>query len=172
MVYDICGGFLAAFGIGAPPESFCALNANDIGPDGRVYISDNGAGPSFVFSDKFRNGRIFVFDPRTGASGVWFDRDTRRELDVQIGGFPEFGVNGVAFSLDGRALYMANMSSDTIYRMLLSNCPGGLPTRLPRGVRPRPGHERSGQHRLRRQRHPLGRFGSERSRGRHRSERS
>jgi len=65
-----------------------------------------------------------VFDPRTGASGVWFDRDTRRELDVQIGGFPEFGVNGVAFSLDGRALYMANMSSDTIYRMLLSNCPG------------------------------------------------
>ena len=123
VVYNVCGGFLAAFGIGGPPESFCALNANDIGPDGRVYISDNGAGPSFVFSDKFRNGRIWVFDPRTGSSGVWFDRDTRRELDVQIGGFPEFGVNGVAFSLDGRALYMANMSSDIIYRMLLSNCP-------------------------------------------------
>ena len=47
VVYDICGGFLAAFGIGAPAEQFCALNANDIGPDGRVYISDNGAGPSF-----------------------------------------------------------------------------------------------------------------------------
>lgn len=122
VVYDICGGFLAAFGIGAPPEKFCALNANDIGPDGRLYISDNGAGPSFVYSTKFRNGRIWVLDPRTGASGVWFDQDTKRELDVQIGGFPEFGVNGVAFGLEGRSLYMANMSSDVIYRMLLSNC--------------------------------------------------
>lgn len=125
VVYDICGGFLAAFGIGAPPEQFCALNANDIGPDGRVYISDNGAGPSFVFSDKFRNGRIFVFDPRNGASAVWFDQDTRRELDVQIGGFPEFGVNGVAFGLEGQSLYMANMSADVIYRMLLSDCATG-----------------------------------------------
>jgi sugar lactone lactonase YvrE len=124
-IYDVCGGFLAAFGIGAPAEKFCALNANDIGPDGRLYISDNGAGPSFVFSDKFRNGRIWVFDPRTGASGVWFDRDTRRELDVQIGGFPEFGVNGVAFGLEGRSLYLANMSSDVIYRMLLSDCDKG-----------------------------------------------
>jgi hypothetical protein len=125
VVFDICGGFLAAFGIGGPPESFCALNANDVGPDGRVYISDNGAGPSFVFSDKFRNGRIWVFDPRNGSSSVWFDKDTRRELDVQIGGFPEFGVNGVAFGLEGRSLYMANMSADVIYRMLLSNCNTG-----------------------------------------------
>jgi len=125
VVYDICGGFLAAFGIGAPPEQFCALNANDIGPDGRVYISDNGAGPSFVYSDKFRNGRIFVFDPRNGASAVWFDQDTRRELDVQIGGSPEFGVNGVAFGLEGKSLYMANMSADVIYRMLLSDCATG-----------------------------------------------
>jgi hypothetical protein len=60
------------------------LNANDLGPDGRLYMSDNGAGPSFVFSDKYRNGRIFVLDPRTGASSVWFDRDTRGELDVAI----------------------------------------------------------------------------------------
>ncbi len=122
VIYDICGGFLAAFGIGGPPSSFCALNANDLGPDGRLYISDNGAGPSFVFSENFRNGRIWVLDPRTGSSGVWFDRDTRRELDVQIAGFPEFGVNGVAFSRDGRELYMANMSSDVIYRMEITGC--------------------------------------------------
>ena len=34
-IYDVCGGFLAAFGIGAPGREFCALNSNDIGPDGR-----------------------------------------------------------------------------------------------------------------------------------------
>lgn len=121
-VYDVCGGFLAAFGIGAPPREFCALNAVDIGPDGRLYMSDNGAGPSFVFSDQFRNGRIFVLDPRSGASSVWFDRDTRGELNVAFASFPEFGVNGVAFSNDGSELYMANMSTDVIYRMPVRNC--------------------------------------------------
>lgn len=124
-VYDICGGFLAAFGIGAPPEQFCALNSNDLGPDGRLYMSDNGAGPSFVFSERFRNGRIFVLDPRTGASRVWFDGDTRRELDVAFSTFPEFGVNGIAFSNDGSELYMANMSTDVIYKMAVRNCNTG-----------------------------------------------
>ena len=119
-VYDVCGGFLAAFGVGE--GEFCALNANDLGPDGRLYISDNGAGPSFVFSERFRNGRIFVLDPRTGAAGVWFDGDTRGELNVAIGGFPEFGVNGVAFSNDGSEFYMANMSTDTIYKMSVRDC--------------------------------------------------
>jgi sugar lactone lactonase YvrE len=131
VVYDVCGGFLVAFGAGKPGTDFCALNANDIGPDGRLYMSDNGAGPSFAFSDRFRNGRIFVLDPRTGDARVWFDGDTRGELDVAIAGFPEFGVNGVAFSNDGTELYMANMSTDVIYRMTLRNCrtgcqPGGL----------------------------------------------
>lgn len=133
VVYDICGGFLVAFGLGKPNTEFCALNANDIGPDGRLYMSDNGAGPSFAFSDRFRNGRIFVLDLKTGAASVWFDGDTRGELNVQIAGFPEFGVNGVAFSNDGTELYMANMSSDVIYKMPLRDCtsqtgcqPGGL----------------------------------------------
>lgn len=120
--YDICGGFLAAFGIGAPPSAFCALNANDIGPDGRIYITDNGAGPSFVFSENFRNGRLWVLDPRTGASSVWFDQDTRRELDAAHASFPEFGVNGIAFSNDGSEVFMANMSTDVIYRMPVRNC--------------------------------------------------
>jgi sugar lactone lactonase YvrE len=121
-VYDICGGFIVAFGLGAPGKEFCALNANDLGPDGRLYMSDNGAGPSFVFSDKYRNGRIFVLDPRTGASSVWFDRDTRGELDVAIAAFPEFGINGVVFNNEGTELFMANMSTDIIYRMPVGNC--------------------------------------------------
>jgi sugar lactone lactonase YvrE len=121
-VYDICGGFIVAFGLAAPGAEFCALNDMDIAPDGRVIMGDNGAGPTFVFSEDFRNGRLFVLDPRTGASSVWFDADTRRELDVAIAGFPEFGVNGLAFSNDGTELYMANMSTDIIYRMAVSGC--------------------------------------------------
>jgi DNA-binding beta-propeller fold protein YncE len=63
-----------------------------------------------------------VFDPRTGTSGVWFDGDTRGELNVALSSFPEFGVNGVAFSNSGTELYMANMSTDVIYRMPVRNC--------------------------------------------------
>ena len=120
-VYNICGGFIVAFGLSS--DEFCGLNANDIGPDGRLYISDNGAGPSFVFSEKYRKGRIFVLDPATGKSSVWF-KGLKGELDVQIASTPEFGVNGVAFSKDGRELYMANMSTDVIYRMPLIDCGG------------------------------------------------
>jgi len=120
-VYNICGGFIVAFGLSS--DEFCGLNANDIGPDGRLYISDNGAGPSFVFSEKYRKGRIFVLDPATGKSSVWF-KGLKGELDVQIASTPEFGVNGVAFSKDGRELYMANMSTDVIYRMPLIDCAG------------------------------------------------
>ena len=120
-VYHICGGFIVAFGLRT--GDFCALNANDIGPDGRIYMSDNGAGPSFVGSDKYRKGRIFVLDPRTGKVQIWFT-GVRGELDVAIAGFPEFGVNGVAFSHDGKELYMANMSTDIIYKMPLIDCAG------------------------------------------------
>jgi sugar lactone lactonase YvrE len=135
-VYDICGGFIVAFGMGAPGTEFCALNANDLGPDGRVYMSDNGAGPSFVFSEDFRNGRLFVLDPRTGAASVWFDADTRRELDVAFAAFPEFGVNGIAFSNDGSELFMANMSTDVIYRMPVTGCRNGCqPTALREFIR-------------------------------------
>jgi sugar lactone lactonase YvrE len=135
-VYDICGGFIVAFGQGEPGKEFCALNANDLGPDGRLYMSDNGAGPSFVFSENFRNGRLFVLDPRTGESAVWFDRDTRGELDVAIAAFPEFGVNGIAFSRDGAELFMANMSTDVIYRMRVGGCRTGCqPSTLQEFVR-------------------------------------
>jgi sugar lactone lactonase YvrE len=135
-VYDICGGFIVAFGLGAPGAEFCALNANDIGPDGRLYMSDNGAGPSFVFSEDYRNGRLFVLDPVTGASSVWFDGDRRRELDVAIAAHPEFGVNGIAFNNEGTEVFMANMSTDFIYRMPVTNCGTGCqPTALREFVR-------------------------------------
>ena len=64
-----------------------------------------------------------MLDPTTGKSSVWF-KGLKGELDVRIASFPEFGVNGVAFSKDGRELYMANMSTDIIYRMPLIDCGG------------------------------------------------
>jgi hypothetical protein len=135
-VYDICGGFIVAFGLGAPGAEFCALNANDLGPDGRLYMSDNGAGPSFVFSEDYRNGRLFVLDPVTGGSSVWFDGDTRGELNVAMAANPEFGVNGIAFSNDGAELFMANMSTDVIYRMTVTGCRNGCqPTALREFIR-------------------------------------
>jgi sugar lactone lactonase YvrE len=106
--YDICGGFVVAFGA---PGQFCAFNAIDVGPDARLFVSDNGAG-DFGFT----NGRIWVLDPVSGLSSVFFDS---AELDVDMTGFPHFGVNGVAFQ--GSVLYMANMSTDKIYKLSL-NC--------------------------------------------------
>ena len=55
VVYDVCGGFVVAFGF---PGEFCALNANDVLSDGRVAVPDNGAGDF-----GFLNGRIMVVDP-------------------------------------------------------------------------------------------------------------
>jgi sugar lactone lactonase YvrE len=46
-------------------------------------------------------------------------------LDVAIAAVPEFGVNGIAFSRDGAELYMANMSTDVIYRMPVGGCRTG-----------------------------------------------
>jgi sugar lactone lactonase YvrE len=133
-IYPICGGFQQAFP-GGDPSTFCALNAIVAGPDRRLYITDNGAGVPVVAPPGFPNGRIFVLDPATGASSVFFDP---AEFDIPAGGFPPFGVNGIAFARDGSAMYAANMSTDTIYKLTLNNCgalcaPGTLSVLVPPG---------------------------------------
>lgn len=120
VVYDVCGGFVVAFG---SPGEFCALNANDELPDGRIVISDNGAGDFNEF-----NGRLMFVDPSKSpadptAVGEFYDGDAAGELDVA--GFPPFGVNGVAFSAEASALYLANMSTDKIYTLAL-DCSTGV----------------------------------------------
>ena len=40
--------------------------------------------------------------PRTGKASEWF-KGLKGELDVRLASFPEFGVNGVAFSKDGES---------------------------------------------------------------------
>ena len=55
---------------------------------------------------------------------------------MAITSFPEFGVNGIAFSNDGSELYMANMSTDVIYKMGVRGCGSGCqPSSLRQFVR-------------------------------------
>jgi sugar lactone lactonase YvrE len=113
--YDICGGFAVVVG---GPGQFCALNDIVAGPTSRLYMSDNGAG--FVSQ---LNGRIFELDPVGGTTSVFLD-PSGPELDVD--GFPSFGVNGIAFTLDGKTLIMANMSTDKLYKVDVQQSGGAL----------------------------------------------
>jgi hypothetical protein len=122
----ICGGFAVAFGAPDPTgRVFCALNDMVPGPDGRLYMSDNGAGPNVTGPPGFLNGRIFFFNPVTSESGVFLD-PPGSELDIN--GFPEFGVNGIRFSNAGTFLWMVNMSTDRIYRVAVSPVGPGAPS--------------------------------------------
>ncbi|HLJ87085.1 MAG TPA: hypothetical protein VKZ53_09685 [Candidatus Angelobacter sp.] len=143
--YSICGGFKQSFP-GGDPATFCALNGNYNGPDGRIYMADNGAGPD-VAPPGFLKGRIFALDPVTGVSSQFFPppggsspsqtpnacgstpvsqpdprTDPSTALDIVVGGFPEFGVNGIAFNRAGTALFMDNMSDGGIFKLTLTNC--------------------------------------------------
>jgi sugar lactone lactonase YvrE len=117
--YKICDAFPA-----------CALNANYVGPDGRIYMSDNGdAAPPFGSPN--RKGRIWVVGPNGEAPSLFYppnDSDIPA-LDVTVGppfvptgtALP-FSINGIAFSRDGKALYMANMNTNKIYKLTVHNC--------------------------------------------------
>lgn len=121
-MWHICGGFTSQAG------PTCGLNANYIGPDGRVYISDNGAA---LYGDF--EGRVWVLDPSTGTSSVFLDStspglsglgvaDVPTASYVTTGSILPYGPNGIAFSRDGAALYIANMSTNIIYKQPVSNC--------------------------------------------------
>jgi sugar lactone lactonase YvrE len=116
-IYHICGGFIGN------PGPVCGLNANYAGPDGRIYMSDNGAG---LFGDFI--GRIWVLNPRDGSAEIFI---APPELMVQnlpvtqyvpTGTVLPYSANGVAFSRDGSALYIANMSTNTIYKQRVKHC--------------------------------------------------
>lgn len=122
-VWHICGGFTSQAG------PTCGLNANYVGPDGRVYMSDNGAA---LYGDTV--GRIWVLDPKTGTSSIFLDSSTMPGASllsvadlptssyVPNGSVLPYGPNGIAFSRDGSALYIANMSTNVILKQALTNC--------------------------------------------------
>lgn len=122
-VFHICGGFTGK------PGPLCALNANYPGPDGRIYISDNGAA---LYGDV--TSRIWVLNPKNGVVSVFLDSDTGATglavaslpmaSYVPTGSVLPYGANGIAFSRDGSALYIANMSTNTIYVQPVQDCGG------------------------------------------------
>lgn len=113
--YDLCGGFIVAFGF---PGEFGALNDITLGPDGYLYVSDNGAGDFGQFE-----GKVYRVNPASGVSSVWYEDGTDGTIDLPPatpnGGrdFPNFSVNGLAFATDGSALYMAHMGDDRILKL-------------------------------------------------------
>lgn len=128
--YSVCGGPFGDAPTSDSPQ--CFLNANYANPiDKRIYISDNGGA---LFGDLI--GQIWVLDPATGLASRFIDNPP--ELKVAAGPYvgmtpPDpnatvlpFSANGVAFSRDGSALYIANMSNNTIYKQAVTNC--GLST--------------------------------------------
>ena len=113
--YNVCGGFLVAFGLPVKNTGpFCALNDLKAGPDGRLYIADNGAGPAFVFSTCCETGHIWVLDPSDGTSSVFYSDPT---LNVDPDSAPPFGVAAAVFDPKGKNLYMSNFSTSYVYRL-------------------------------------------------------
>ncbi|MBV8828966.1 MAG: SMP-30/gluconolactonase/LRE family protein [Acidobacteriaceae bacterium] len=129
-VFHVCGGFTGM------PGAPCGLNANAVGPDGRVYITDNGSGLFGIFV-----GNIYVLDPRTATgnatvflspsmSALYATALNIIQIPASQGG-PSFvpngsvlpySANGITFSNDGSALYFANMSTNVIWKQPVTSC--------------------------------------------------
>jgi hypothetical protein len=113
--YNICGGFLVAFGLPVKNGgSFCALNDMKLGPDGRLYMADNGAGPAFVFSTNFETGRIWELNPVDGTSGIFYSNEV---LNVDPNSAPPFGVAAAVFDPAGKNLFMSNFSTSFVFTL-------------------------------------------------------
>ncbi len=115
--YHVCGGFVGNPGLP------CGLNANYVGPDHRVYMTDNGAALFGLFT-----GRIWVLDPKTGSASVFIAPSELAVANLPLSNYvPDgtvlpYSANGLAFSHDGAALYIANMSTNKIYKQKVKRC--------------------------------------------------
>jgi len=124
--FKICDGF-----------PVCAINANYVGPDGRIYISDNGDATPPFGQPNFK-GRIWVVGPNGEAPAQFFPTNNGDVPELDITNGPPFvpsispdgkeatalpfSINGIAFSRDGKALYMANMNTNKIYKLTVHHC--------------------------------------------------
>ena len=123
--YNVCGGFLVAFGLPVKNNGpFCALNDMKLGPDGRLYIADNGAGPAFVFSSCCLAGHIWELNPTDGTSSVFYSDPS---LNVDPNSAPPFGVAAAVFDPRGKNLYMSNFSTSYVYRLGVQPVDAGKP---------------------------------------------
>src|SRR5262245_32785833 len=100
-IINVCGGV----------SGNCGLNALAFRSANSLYVSD-----SF-------GGTIFAINLSTGSVST-FLQDGR--LTPGSHGFPPFGANGLAFSADGSALFVANTADDRIFKVDLTTTPPGL----------------------------------------------
>lgn len=88
----------------------CGLNAIAFDAGGDLYVSD-----SF-------GGKIYKIDLPGGTSSLFFS-DERLKPAPAPHGFPPFGANGLAFSADGTALFIANTADDRILKLDVTAAP-------------------------------------------------
>jgi len=88
------------------PVSFvdCGLNAMDFDSSGDLYVSD-----SF-------GGKIYKIDFPAGTVSLFVSDELLKPAPPPHG-FPPFGANGLAFSKDGRTLFVANTADDRILKV-------------------------------------------------------
>lgn len=86
------------------------LNALTFDATGNVYVSDSS------------QGIIWKSGPNGGAATAWVTSAL-----LTTAGVPPFGANGVQFSSDGTALYVANTGNDTIVKIPVANGTPGTP---------------------------------------------
>jgi sugar lactone lactonase YvrE len=92
------------------PTTACGLNAIAFDAAGDLYVSD-----SF-------GGRIFKIDLPAGPATLFFGNpgDDNDLLFPNNHGFPGFGANGLVFSEDGTALFIANTADDRVLKLTLA----------------------------------------------------
>lgn len=91
-VFSVCGGRTAG----------CGLNAMTFDAAGDLYVSD-----SF-------GGNVFKIDLPAGIVSTFVTDDL---LTPGSHGFPGFGANGLAFSSDGKTLFVANTADDRVLKV-------------------------------------------------------
>ena len=100
-----------------PHAGGAGLNDLTFDAAGNVYVSD-----SF-------QGVVWRVGPAGGVAAAWVDDPLLRTTGV-----PPFGANGLRFSRDGSALFVANTGDDTVLRVPVTGGVAGVPAVFATGV--------------------------------------
>jgi sugar lactone lactonase YvrE len=90
-------------------------------------VTFDGAGNVYV-SDSFQ-GVVWRTGPAGGEASAWIDDPLLR-----TSGVPPFGANGLRFSRDGSAMFVANTGDDTVLRVPVAAGVAGVPVVFANGI--------------------------------------
>lgn len=100
-----------------PDETFDTITFQNIFPAPNALVFD-AVGNLYV-SDSFQ-GAVFVIESPDDCTLCPIDTVVHDPL-LATAGFPPFGANGIAFSVDGSSLFVANTGDDRVLRVNLSD---------------------------------------------------